>query len=851
MSADIKPFENLTAKKLQSLGKKLDKTIDAAGYKHQDILRDAADDSEGLLWHLVREDLVLNQLKSMGLVDALTSSIEYECEGVCFDDILKVLKRLPDNMAELDKECSDWTYTPGVPSGVDALVTQAHILDPEGLKAARADLSPNLQVAIEFVRGRFGETISSESSETILRHLAETHCEEGLDCNWDLKVSASESVALADTDAVRKLALRFGDLSTWATTQKDWLRTHVQTFSEYGGIPSRAIDGMRLLSLADLVYLFAKADTDYREALPILDAREDSPSALIEAAQLLTEKGKAAFKIDAEQAPVKRDEYEEDYGDDDYGDEEDYGDDDYGDEDDYGDDDYDDDDYDEDEEVESSDLKLSELLAVVAVNRAHRAGEEAPASVDALLNLEGVYASEREFIPRLREALASMGPERCHEIVRRAASNEYYYGRALSIADVFFDDALMAEVLDRCDAGNYGIDSEFLVNGKLQLVPLIAARAEQSSKPENALKYREGNLLLLSTASARGEKWDEAWDKEIRLDAVNFSYGGSRVEPVLAMLRALPVERTEAILRENLRHCAKEPWRLVRCLRSEVSESLLEDIFSAAVAEEKSVENGSFGYEALRELGARAVGPWRKALKGASLGSRFTSELGRVMGEHADAILKDGDTKVESKMEEFARLLSEASGPTVRVYTLERDDTQPEESTIARIGGSPIGVAERAVPQFDDEAMTHIFTLDLADFPEIASRFDGARALSLYLPDPGYAEHHHSGELVPVQEANLQDSPGDIEGAASIAIQAYDVPMAAFDAEVDGDLKRVREILYSQSAYALGGPLWLQDGEPGADPDFLLQFDESFADINLGDAGIMYLFDGDIDWQCH
>ncbi len=202
-------------------------------------------------------------------------------------------------------------------------------------------------------------------------------------------------------------------------------------------------------------------------------------------------------------------------------------------------------------------------------------------------------------------------------------------------------------------------------------------------------------------------------------------------------------------------------------------------------------------------------------------------------------------------MEEFERLLSEASGPTLRVYILERDDTEPGTTTIARIAGTPIGVTESLVPQFDDESMTHIFTLDLAQFPELANRFDGARGLSLYLPDPGYAEHHDSGELVPVQEANLQDSPGDTEGAASMVIKAFDVPVAVFDGDVEGDLKRVREILYSQSGYALGGPLWLQDGEPGEDSEFLLQFDESFAHINLGDAGIMYLFDNDIDWQCH
>ena len=42
-----------------------------------------------------------------------------------------------------------------------------------------------------------------------------------------------------------------------------------------------------------------------------------------------------------------------------------------------------------------------------------------------------------------------------------------------------------------------------------------------------------------------------------------------------------------------------------------------------------------------------------------------------------------------------------------------------------------------------------------------------------------------------------------------------------------------------------------KDGPAGIDPSFLFQFDESLAYINLGDCGVMYVFDGDITWQCH
>ena len=48
-----------------------------------------------------------------------------------------------------------------------------------------------------------------------------------------------------------------------------------------------------------------------------------------------------------------------------------------------------------------------------------------------------------------------------------------------------------------------------------------------------------------------------------------------------------------------------------------------------------------------------------------------------------------------------------------------------------------------------------------------------------------------------------------------------------------------------------GGPLWLQEGDEGVDPGFVMQFDEGLCSINLGDMGVMYVFDSGITWQCH
>lgn len=47
----------------------------------------------------------------------------------------------------------------------------------------------------------------------------------------------------------------------------------------------------------------------------------------------------------------------------------------------------------------------------------------------------------------------------------------------------------------------------------------------------------------------------------------------------------------------------------------------------------------------------------------------------------------------------------------------------------------------------------------------------------------------------------------------------------------------------------MGPPMWLQD--EACFGEFLMQFDEQFVYMNLGDMGIMYVFADTAFWQCH
>ena len=205
---------------------------------------------------------------------------------------------------------------------------------------------------------------------------------------------------------------------------------------------------------------------------------------------------------------------------------------------------------------------------------------------------------------------------------------------------------------------------------------------------------------------------------------------------------------------------------------------------------------------------------------------------------------------IETREQELRRLCESLPGPKVRIYRLRRADRPPTADEVGRIGGAPRGVKADDVPKRRDEAMAHVITLDLARLPGMTGPA-GARSVSLYLPDPEYGKHHSGGQLLWRGEAELADAPGSVTEARAIEVDALEVPQAIFHGDCEGDMERVRSLVYASHGYALGGPLWLQEGPEGEDPDFLFQFDEGLCSINLGDCGVMYVFGGDITWQCH
>ena len=204
---------------------------------------------------------------------------------------------------------------------------------------------------------------------------------------------------------------------------------------------------------------------------------------------------------------------------------------------------------------------------------------------------------------------------------------------------------------------------------------------------------------------------------------------------------------------------------------------------------------------------------------------------------------------------------AEALDRDTRITLLTSHDEQPDG--VSRVGGPGFDLGARQPRSEGGEAMTHIWTLATADVPALAAAYPGAAAVALYVLEPQENEawEPHTGltELVPLTAADLERGAAEATeqdlAARRVTVEHLEVAGAAFaevdeDEETESPRRRLRSAIYGASARAGGAPIWLQGDDEHAG-EFLLQFDESFADMNLGDCGIMYVFADTQFWQCH
>ena len=174
-----------------------------------------------------------------------------------------------------------------------------------------------------------------------------------------------------------------------------------------------------------------------------------------------------------------------------------------------------------------------------------------------------------------------------------------------------------------------------------------------------------------------------------------------------------------------------------------------------------------------------------------------------------------------------------------------------------QVGGVPAGFTQETWPKIDPddddpEPMEFLFMVDLATIPELAAAYPDKRALAMFIDSADSNEAYNPDNeeclLIALDETELaqprlEESPGIERTEQPYELYRIEVPVSAF-----GDSGELHDLVWRLPARFLGEPIWIQDAEHWG--DLLLQFDESFVPMNLGDCGVMYVFDDAQFWQC-
>ena len=243
----------------------------------------------------------------------------------------------------------------------------------------------------------------------------------------------------------------------------------------------------------------------------------------------------------------------------------------------------------------------------------------------------------------------------------------------------------------------------------------------------------------------------------------------------------------------------------------------------------------------------------------------------------------DPTRKLSILVKQLKELKNELEMTTV--YLITTKEEKPTKTTINRIGGLPIGIDEVKWPKNKEgKPLIHAYTIDLSKFSQREYQEDSSdyRAISYFVDE----ESEELTTLINVflteediQKGEWDNCPYDftessifedtrtweghelevpdevvdgefLENLDYLRDEAEDEDDAEYSVEYLDLIEKISEHLFVQN-YVGGGPTWLQQDEGSGMGFFIMQFSEDFVNINLGDSGVMYVFDDDNLWQCY
>ncbi len=397
----------------------------------------------------------------------------------------------------------------------------------------------------------------------------------------------------------------------------------------------------------------------------------------------------------------------------------------------------------------------------------------------------------------------------------------------------------------------------------------IIPRFEQILKHTKTKKKKEGwyqaIIVALNRTIIDEGDFDAAWDEHVRFDVMKDDYYYQFLEPFIRrIVYRLPRDRAEKILLRGLQ--TSSYYRAFRCISLHPTQDVLQAAFRQLLQKEKSLK-----YEQLDAIkkglqGLRDKREWIKWILlnkgGSGCKSALKDALGASEFDELEKEIADKGVQVPKEMDQIDRIITMAKQTAAkgdRIYLLRPSDKAPNGSDLnVRYGPAP-GVGKDRWPVFNDEPMHHLFTLDVRTMPELSDRVgDDFRTVSLFISNPdmneAYEPYNNETEIIFSTQEQVDAVPVFSKGVAiDEKTLGFDVVAVDVDSGVWCEESRENDLcqeIFGAGARVLGEPIWLQSDEL-TDGSFLLQFDESFVDVNLGDSGVMYVFSDSAFWQCY
>lgn len=453
-------------------------------------------------------------------------------------------------------------------------------------------------------------------------------------------------------------------------------------------------------------------------------------------------------------------------------------------------------------------------------------------------------------------AFRALGPDRGAKILARLLATDFSFSFAWLFLHQFPQEAeLQSQAFHRLlhwrsPSSEVAMGISLFQPG--QLGWLSEALGGDASQCANLARL--GIQAAMMRAALRRETWDIALDCHLDVHGVwtdsDFMFAQYAAPVLREAIAALPQERAATWFDQQSQTPLTPSFKRLILVVPRANSVLIGRLMELLSQNAKLVGKPAFDWltDLTRELGQDAA-VHLPALKGKKkLLAAFEAGLGdmptvSVAPTPAKPKPTQTNPKKAAAIAKVEKLAAEArgTGPNTWLYALE---TLPrtDEGSVSRVGGPGFDLADQQ-PSLDGLPMSHVLTLDLRELPELQELWPEKRALAVYVSEPGGTAWDPDSAVVTLTDEDVARGEAAVDAVQlplkGVRATRVEVPQPTF-ASPTLHPKLLRAIL-ALPARVGGQPSWLQQdlGSEG----FLMQFDARFVPINLGDGGLMYVFE--------